>query len=143
MIKTDMAMFANRRTAAMKYSAKVQAERIAKEEARREKIGTIKAFIVGLLVIIGAGIAGTVTDRPMETNATEMTKTTETYLICDVEMYCYNNDFKGNTDLYCEMPNGDLEIFTIKDAPERKCTLVTFKTENLDDYNTYEVVAVR
>lgn len=137
MIKTDMMLFVNRK------SARVQAERKAKEEARRERIGTIKAGIVGLALLIGAGVAGNITDMPMETNATEMVEETETYLICDVEMYCYNNDFKGNTDLYCEMPNGDLEVFTIKDAPEGKCKLVTFKAENLEDYSTYEVVAVR
>lgn len=131
MIKMNLAMLANRKTKAEKYSAKVRAE-------RDELLGLVKAVIVGFALLIAAGVAGTVTDMPMETKAKER----ETYLICDVEN-CYNTDFNGNTYLYCEMPNGELEVFSIKDAPEGKCELVTFKTKNLDDYTTYEVVAVR
>lgn len=72
MIKTDMAQFANRRTKAKKYSAKVQAEREARKAEKREKLNTLKAGIIGLLILVAAGIAGTVTDMPVETKAMEM-----------------------------------------------------------------------
>lgn len=71
------------------------------------------------------------------------TEVEETYLICDVDNYVYNADFEGATELGVIMPNGDYEWYSIYDAPEDKCELVVFKTNNLEDYTTYEVVALR
>ena len=93
---------------------------------------------------------GNVDDNPENTSYEEICSRingnemgTETFIICDIINYCYNADLNGNTDLYCEMPNGELHVFTITDAPESKCHLVTFRTTNMEDYGSYEVVAVR
>jgi len=67
------------------------------------------------------------------------------YVIVDIIIYAYNADFNGTTELYCEMPNGDIEVFAITDAPEPqpKCKIACLSTTDLEDYSTYKVVAVR
>jgi hypothetical protein len=71
------------------------------------------------------------------------TETNYTYVICDV-VYYYGDSTEDiyATNLVCEMPNGELHTYTIEDAPE-EAELVCFRTDNQDDYTTYEVVAVR
>lgn len=71
------------------------------------------------------------------------TETNYTYVICDV-VYYYGDSTEDiyATNLVCEMPNGELHTYTIEDAPE-EAELVCFRTNNQDNYETYEVVAVR
>jgi len=68
-----------------------------------------------------------------------------TYIIVDVVNYVYNGDFNGNTYLYCQMPDGSLQVYSITDAPEPnpKCTIACLATEDIEDYAVYRVVAVR
>ena len=77
------------------------------------------------------------------------TETVETephyiYVICDVVgSYGECPEDIYATNLLCEMPDGTLHVYQIEDAPEGKVELVCFKTDNQDDYTTYEIVAVR
>lgn len=71
-------------------------------------------------------------------------KTEYTYVICDV-VYYYGDTTEDiyATNLVCEMPNGELHTYTIEDAPEGNVELVCFRTDNQDDYEAYEIIAVR
>ena len=61
---------------------------------------------------------------------------TETvYILCDVIEL-------DDEDIYCLMPNGDIEIFCATDLPE-EMKYVALKATDLDDYSTYEIVAIR
>ena len=72
------------------------------------------------------------------------TETNYVYVICDVvASYGECPEDIYATNLLCEMPDGTLHVYQIEDAPEGKVELVCFQTSNQDNYETYEVVAVR
>lgn len=74
----------------------------------------------------------------------EVTQENYVYVICDVmESYEELQDDIYITNLVCNMPNGELHIYTIEDAPEGTVELVCLRTDNQDDYKSYEVVGVR
>lgn len=73
---------------------------------------------------------------------TPITETQTVYIICDVIKCNYNIDDYGNSELYCQLPNGDIEIYTAMDVPEY-IELVCLATENLDDHTSYRIVAIR
>lgn len=100
-------------------------------------------LIITLLVLLMELKGNEVVNTYANTEIQNKTPTETTYIIVDIFNYVYNADLEGTTELYCEMPNGDFEIYTITDAPEKKCTIACLATENLEDYTTYKVVAVR
>lgn len=108
-------------------------------------------LIVLLLVagIIGGSLLFTGIAKAKAIEETEEIEETETiknpvYVICDVtENYDTEVDGQTLTVLVCEMPNGELHIYGIEDAPDGDITVVCFKTENQDDYSVYEVVACK
>lgn len=67
-------------------------------------------------------------------------KTETYYVICDV-VETAETEF-GETHITCKMPNGELHVYRITDAPE-EIELVVFRTNNQDDYSSYKVVTVR
>ena len=110
------------------------------------------------LIIFGLGvmiaIAGflNVSKETKETKAetvevateTMITETNYTYVICDVvDSYGDCPEDIYATNLVCKMPDGTLHKYIIEDAPEGKVELVCFRTTNQDNYEAYEVVAVR
>ena len=86
--------------------------------------------------------------KPLTEQTTTQT-TTETeyvYVICDVVDSYETQETQDDiytTNIVCEMPNGELHIYAIEDAPEGIIELVCFRTDNQDVYETYEVVGVR
>lgn len=58
------------------------------------------------------------------------------YVIADVA-------YTTETELGVLMPNGEVHDFVVDDVPEGEVREVCFRTENLDDYTEYEVVALR
>lgn len=122
-------------------------ERKAIEYSRSVQKRKIKKVILGLLTgsfLIGSiAITSEMDFQTVQAQSKMKEIVTEDHIICDVVSYAYNNDFKGNTDLYCEMPNGEIHIFTVTDAPARKVKVAALKIGKLNDYTTYEVVAMR
>lgn len=67
---------------------------------------------------------------------TQPDRTEYCYVIADVA-------YTTETELGVLMPNGEVHDFVVDDAPEGEVREVCFRTENLDDYEQYEVVALR
>lgn len=68
---------------------------------------------------------------------TSISTDADCYVICDVVALDPASD-----TLMVKMQNGELHEYSAYDLPEQ-CTLVTFKTSNLDKYESYEIVALR
>lgn len=101
------------------------------------------AALIGYLLFIGFICANANETAKAETVETENKTDNYVYIICDVvDNYDEPNGIYA-TNLVCKMPNGKLHKYTIEDAPEGKVELVCFRTDNQDDYEAYEVVAVR
>lgn len=96
-------------------------------------VGT-SALIVG--IFIGAAIHNGVIVKANEN------ETVETFVICDVTSNCLIDE--GTTELIVEMPNGELHSYTVTDAPvDDVVKEVCFRTTDQDNYECYEVVALR
>lgn len=131
------------------WNEKIEHMKKAKERVyKRRSFFKTLALALGIAVLIVGCTFGvsslsetaSAKEKPIET----LNEDGYVYVIVDIVSYVYNADNEGNTDLYCVMQNGkDVEIYTITDAPEDKCTIACLRTKNLDDYTTYEVVAVR
>ena len=102
-------------------------------------------LILSLLLI--SSITACATNPTIETTEPTIEQATEpnyVYVICDVvDSYEDLQDDIYVTNLVCEMQNGELHTYTTEDAPEGIVELVCFRTDNQDDYKTYEVVGVR
>ena len=128
--------------------AQKENERRAKEyskHVRRQRVK--KATLETIMGILLLGSIGYVSNQEFESVLAATREIPETaeeiYLICDINNYVYNADFEGTTELSVVMPNGDYIWYAITDAPEDKCDLVVFKTNDLENYKAYEVVALR
>lgn len=67
------------------------------------------------------------------------TETNYTYIICDVQSWTYTEDV---TEIYCIMQDGSTHTYTAFDTPD-EMKVVCFRTDNIDDFDTYEIVGIR
>jgi hypothetical protein len=116
-----------------------------KSRKRKETIAGILAlgfFLFGLK-IVGDNDMEILAAQGKITNKQESTETiseNDFYVICNVDETEINP--YGETVLAVVMQDGNLHYYKVTDAPE-SIYEVCFKTNDLDDYTTYEVVALR
>ena len=67
------------------------------------------------------------------------TETNYTYIICDVESWEIKDEA---TEIVCIMQDGSTHKYTAYDTPD-EMKIICFRTDNIDDFDTYEIVAIR
>ena len=133
-VKTEYVEMCNQK--ANERRASVYSKSVQKQKAKKVILGVLTSiFFVGAIGVVG--------NQELESviAATETVEAKEYYVICDVdETEIGAND---ETILAVIMQDGSIQNYEITDAPEGYISEVCFKTMDLDDYTTYEVVAVR
>ena len=112
--------------------------RMVKAKKRKEKMLGVLAFTMFFLA------AGCVGNSDFDTAVAEgkinFPRET-TYIICDVDETEVLED--GETSLAVIMQDGSIHDYTVTDAPEGYISEVCFKANDIDDFTSYEVVALR
>lgn len=90
-----------------------------------------------LIYIIGFSVVKAT--ETVEAKANEIIEEDYVYIICDVAGFSY--DDKG-TAIECEMPNGEVHTYYAVDTP-LEMELVCLRTDDQDDFSSYEIVAIR
>jgi hypothetical protein len=116
---------------AMEYSRKVRFQKAKK---------TMLGILTGIFFVCGVGYVGNEELESVIAATETVSETEEYYVICDVdETEIGAND---ETILAVIMQDGSIQNYEITDAPEY-ISEVCFKTDNLDNFTSYEVVALR
>ncbi len=107
------------------------------------KIQKRKQIATGILTVVAFFmLAGCVGNSDFETAVAEgkIDFPRQTHVICDVVATEINTN--GETEMHVIMQDGSIQNYVVIDAPE-EIYEVCFKANNLDDFSTYEVVALR
>ena len=136
-VKTEYVELCNRKANERKASA--YSKSVRKQKAKKMMLGVLTGiFFVGAIGFVGNEELETVNAQATTETAIE---TEECYVICDVDETEIGTN--GETILAVIMQDGSIQNYEITDAPEGRCEIVVFKTNNLEDYTSYEVVALR
>lgn len=125
----------NRFTRAHKYHREVMLRKFVRNLGKAVALGIVIALLIPI---------------PQVKAEPQMEISTETYIIADVvELY----NVQGNPTcmwmcdglhLTVEMPNGEIHKWVVSDnIPDEIPTEVVFKTTDIDNFKTYEIVGMR
>jgi hypothetical protein len=123
-----------------KYESEVMRAIAYRRELKAHKQKQIATGIVSLVAFFM--LAGCVGNSDFETAVAEgkIDFPRQTHIICDVMETEINTD--GETEMHVIMQDGSIQNYVVIDAPE-EIYEVCFKANDLDDFTTYEVVALR
>ena len=123
------------------YSSNTMKAIAYRRELKAEKRKNIATGIltIGLLTML----VGCVGNSDFETEIAEgsITYPRETYIICDVDETEVGTE--DETIIAVIMQDGSIHDYIVIDAPEGNIDEVCFKANDLDDYESYEIVALR
>ena len=148
-IKTHIILYVKRRlkmknldTTLADIVCKTNEKRLAQENAvrysRKVRIAKIKSNILLFLAIIGIFLYFCYVSG--EEFKAEAGLDQNVYIICDVIETEFNEN--GSATLTVKMQTGDLHKYTVNEV-DFEVIEVCFKTNNIDHFTTYEVVALR
>lgn len=130
-----------KRKAHTEYTSDVMRAIVRRREIKAKKM---KEKVFGLLAFSAFFLcAGCVGNSDFETEVAEgsIRYPRETYIICDVDETEVGTE--DETIIAVIMQDGSIHDYIVIDAPEGNIDEVCFKANDLDDYESYEIVALR
>lgn len=121
-----------------RQNEKILAQEKASKYSRKVRIAKIKSNVLLFLAIMGIFLYFCYVSG--EEFKAEAGLDQNVYVICDVIETEFNED--GSATLIVEMQTGDLHKYKVNEV-DFEVSEVCFKTNNIDHFTTYEVVALR
>ena len=116
-------------------NAKQYRKQVRFDKIKKNVLHTFEALMIIILLCIGSNV-----EFSTVLAANGDSKAETVYIICDVTETELNED--GSATLTVEMQTGDLHKYTV-DEVDFEVDEVCFKTEYIDYFSTYKIVALR